>query len=258
MPERQSYSPGTPSWVDIGTDVAAAQAFYCPLMGWEAVAAGPEEATGGYGFFTLRGRLVAGYGPQQNPGPPYWSTFVSVADTGAVAGRVVEAGGSVVVEPQAVMDAGRVAVFTDPEGIAFSVWQPARHIGAELVNEPGSLCWNELNTRNRQDAQAFYGSVFGWTLNGQESESGFYGEFSLSGRIIAGLADMMRRVPDYVPAHWNVYFAVADCDATVGKASELGGDALVGPLDVAVGRFAVLQDPQGATFSVIALVTPDD
>lgn len=257
MAERQSHPPGTPSWVDIGTDIAAAKAFYCPLMGWGAVDAGPVEETGGYGFFTRAGKLVAGFGPQQNPGPPYWSTYVSVADADETAAKVAAAGGTALVGPMDVMDAGRMAVFLDPQGVVFSIWQPGQHIGAQLVNEPGSLCWNELNTRDPEGSATFYTDVFGWTHTAQQGPTGTYGELHLGDRVIGGMVDMRGRVPDEIPAHWNVYFAVEDCDATLTAARELGGAVVVGPFDIPVGRFAVLRDPQGATFSVIQMNSPD-
>jgi predicted enzyme related to lactoylglutathione lyase len=148
MPEKTEYAPGTPSWVDIGTDVEPAKAFYSSLFKWDCQDAGPPEETGGYGFFLRNGKMVAGYGPQQNPGPPFWSTYVSVSDADATAKEAEAAGGTVVMAPMDVMDAGRMAVFQDPQGAFISAWQPSGHKGAQLVNEPGTLCWNELNSRD--------------------------------------------------------------------------------------------------------------
>lgn len=253
MPERREHAHGTPAWVDIGTEVEGARKFYGSLFGWEASDTGPVEETGGYGMFSKNGKLVAGFGPQQSPGPPYWTTYVSVADADEVATKVRHAGGDVVVEPMDVMDAGRMAVFMDPEGAYFSVWQPGAHIGAQLVNDPGSLCWNELNTRNTENAKAFYGATFGWNSETQQGPMGSYTEFRIDDSPIAGMMDMTGRVPDEVPPHWLVYFAVEDCDATVAKAEDLGGSVVVPAMDVQVGRFSVLRDPQGAAFAVIKL-----
>lgn len=247
MPERTSYTPGTPSWVDIGTDVEGAKAFYQPLFGWEAAEAGPVEETGGYGFFLKGEKMVAGYGPQQNPGPPVWSSYVSVDDAGKIAELVEANGGSVVMPPMAVMDAGSMAVFQDPTGAFFSVWQPGQHIGAQLVNEHGALSWNELNTRDLSASKAFYTEVFGWGVN----ESEHYTEFTLDGQSIAGMMNMPDAVPDQVPNNWLVYFWSDDVDATAAKARELGGQAM-DPFDIpgGGGRIAILTDPQGATFAV--------
>jgi predicted enzyme related to lactoylglutathione lyase len=255
MPERTSYAPGTPSWVDIGTDVDAALPFYTALFGWSTEPAGPPEEAGGYGFFLKDGKQVAGYGPQGNPGPPVWSTYVTVADVEEAAGVVTGAGGAVVVPPMDVMTAGRMAVCRDPQGGFFSVWQPIDNIGAEVVNEPGAFCWNEIQSRDIDGSKTFYTTVFGWEAVTHEAAGpmGAYTEFRLDGQAVAGGMAMPPMVPPEVPTYWLVYFAVDDCEASVETARSLGATVLVPPMDVNVGRFAVLQDPQGATFAVIRL-----
>ena len=159
MSERTSYEPGTPSWVDLSTpDPAAAKRFYGELFGWEAQEAGPPEETGGYAMFTLRGKLIAGVSPLMDENQPaVWSTYVSTDDADAVVARAQEAGGQTIVEPMDVMDAGRMAFVMHPAGGAIGVWQPARHRGAELVNEPGALTWSQLHTRDTDGAAAFLG-----------------------------------------------------------------------------------------------------
>lgn len=247
MPEITDYPPGTPSWIDLGSpDIEASIAFYTGLFGWEAADQGPDA--GGYRMFTLRGLPVAGLGPAQNPGPPYWTTYVTVADVDATTALVREAGGMVFLEPMDVLDAGRMAVFGDPTGAPISVWQPGAHKGSGLANEPGSFTWNELNSRDPQAATAFYGQVFGWDGKPMEGPRE-YTTFEVDGRPVAGMADMRGRVPDEVPPHWLVYITVADLDASVATAQELGGSVLVGPMDIpGMGRFAVVADPQGAFF----------
>lgn len=254
MPDRTSYAPGTPSWVDIGTDVDAAIPFYTGLFGWTAESLG-EEA-GGYGFFLKDGKQAAGFGPRQNPGPPAWSSYVTVADVEAAAAAVVTAGGTVMVPPMDVMTAGRMAVCIDPQGGVFSLWEPRDNIGCAVVNEPGALCWNELNTRDVEGSKAFYGTVFGWTSETHDmpgSPMGSYTEFALDGDTIAGMLAMPPMVPAEVPTFWLVYFAVDDTDAAVATAQELGGTLVMPPMDVPAGRFALLQDPQGGMFAVIRL-----
>lgn len=250
MPERTSYAPGTPNWIDIGTDVEAAVAFYGALFGWTSVSAGPDA--GGYGFFTnADGKIIAGHGPQQNPGPPFWSSYISVENIEDTAGRVEAAGGTVVMAPMDVMDAGRMAVFQDTEGAFFSGWEPGRTKGVDVVNEPGAFCWSELNTRDLDGAKAFYPAVFDWEPRSSEGEAMAYTEWQLGGESIAGAMEIPPMVPAEVPPNWLIYFAVEDTDAAVAKAVELGGGAVMPGMDTPAGRLAVLQDPQGAVFAVI-------
>ena len=256
MSERTSYEPGTPSWVDLSTpDPDAAKRFYGALFGWQADDAGPVEETGGYAMFRLRGKQVAGVGPLMDPNqPPVWSTYVATDDADAVAARARDAGAQVLVEPMDVMDAGRMAVLAHPAGGIVGVWQPGRHTGAELVNEPGALSWNQLHTRDKEGAAAFYNAVFGWTLG----DFGGMPVFNLGENGIGGMMDMPPGTPDEVPAHWMVIFSVADADATASQAADLGGQVLVPPGDIeGVGRLAVLTDPQGVVFAVISLVPQD-
>ena len=252
MSERTSYEPGTPSWVDLSTpDPAAAKRFYGELFGWEAQEAGPPEETGGYAMFTLRGKLIAGVSPLMDENQPaVWSTYVSTDDADAVVARARDAGGQAIVEPMDVMDAGRMAFVMHPAGGAVGVWEPKRHTGAELVNEPGALAWNQLHTRDLDGAAAFYEAVFGW----RTADFGGMSVFNLGDRGIGGLAPMREGMPEEVPAFWMTVFGTDDADATAAKAEELGGAVMAPPADIPdVGRFAVLTDPQAIAFGVIAL-----
>jgi uncharacterized protein len=252
--EKSSYKAGVPSWVDLATpDVTAAAEFYGSLFGWE-VPETPAEF-GGYRMATLRGRNVAGIGPQMQPGmPTAWSTYVATDDADATAKAVADAGGQTFMAPMDVMEAGRMAVFADSTGAAFGVWQAGMHTGAGIVNEPVSLSWNELATREPDKATAFYRDVFGWQPQVHQMGPSSYTEWLLDGESsIAGMMPMDENFPAEVPAHWRVYFSVADADATVAKATELGGAVHVPPMDIPQGRIATLGDPQGAMFSVIQL-----
>jgi predicted enzyme related to lactoylglutathione lyase len=251
--EMTSYPPGTPSWVDLGTsDVSAAAAFYGGLFGWEVRDSLPDA--GGYRLAELRGKPVAGLGPQMQPGmPPMWSTYIATADADATAKAVRDAGGQTFVPPMDVMDVGRMAVFADPSGAAFGVWQAGSHLGAGLVNEPNTLCWNELATRDPDAVIPFYRDVFGWEANTQEMGGMAYTEWQRNGKTVAGMMPMGDNFPAEVPSYWGLYFAVADADATAAKVTELGGRVHQPPMDIPVGRFALVADPQGAMFSVIKL-----
>jgi predicted enzyme related to lactoylglutathione lyase len=251
--EIDKYEPGVPSWVDMGSpDPQGASDFYGALFGWDAPE-GPAE-TGGYRVAMVGDRAVAGIAPAQNPGPPFWSTYVAVDSADDAAGRVTAAGGQVIVPPMDVLDVGRMAVFADPAGAAFAVWQAGTHPGAQLVNEPGTWSWSELITTDVDASKTFYGAVFGWTGNTMGAgPTGAYTEWHVHGRAVAGMMQKPPMMPAEVPSHWAVYFAVADCDSAVARIAELGGTVMMPPMDIEPGRFAVVADPYGATFNVIAL-----
>jgi len=253
MPAFTSYEPGTPSWVDHATkDLASSSAFYAALFGWEADDQG--EDMGHYTINRKAGSSVAGDMATMSPEQPcVWTTYVSVVDADATIELVKQAGGMVFMEPMDVSDIGRMAVFADPTGAAIGLWQPKTFIGAELANEAGSLVWNELNSRDLPTAKAFYSKVFGWEPYDVEMEGMGYTEVKLGDKTIAGMMAMPDMVPDHVPSHWLVYFGVEDTDAAVAKATELGATTLVPPTEIPPGRFAVLSDPDGATFAVIQL-----
>jgi predicted enzyme related to lactoylglutathione lyase len=153
-----------------------------------------------------------------------------------------------------VLDYGRMAFVVDPTGAAIGLWQSGANVGAGIVNEHGALSWNELETRDPEAAKAFYAAVFGWSFEDHEMPGmGTYTEWKLGDAAIGGMADISRRVPDEVPAHWMVYFAVDDTDAAVEQIGAGGGEVRFGPVDSPAGRFAMAADPWGAVFAVIAL-----
>jgi predicted enzyme related to lactoylglutathione lyase len=253
MPEFTYYAPGSPSWVDhAAKEIAASNSFYVSLFGWEAEDQG-EEA-GHYTILSKSGATVAGnMGIMMEGQPSAWTTYVSVEDADKTTGIAKEAGAMVFVEPMDVMDIGRMAVFADPTGAAIGIWQPKTFIGAELANEAGSFCWNELNTRDVPSAKTFYEKAFGWTANDLDMNGMQYTEWKLGDKSVAGMMTMPEIVSAEVPAHWLVYFGTEDTDATVGKAEQLGATTLVPPTDIPPGRFAVLMDPDGAAFAVIKM-----
>jgi predicted enzyme related to lactoylglutathione lyase len=165
MPERDGYIPGVPCWVDTSQpDSEAALAFYSGLFGWEFENVMPAGSDVKYFVGRIRGGDVAAVGSIPEGAPPMamWNTYVWVESADEMATRARDAGGGVKVEPFDVMDLGRMAVLTDPEGAAFCVWQARDHKGAKVVNEHGSLNFNVLATRDPDGAKAFYGSLFGW------------------------------------------------------------------------------------------------
>lgn len=252
MVEMTDYASGTPSWVDVSTpNMEATKTFYSELFGWEATSY-PEM--GGYTNFTLRGKLVCGSAPTQSPDQhPAWGTYISVDNADATAQAVRENGGQVAMPPMNVSELGRMAIFQDPTGAFFGVWQPGQHKGAGIVNEPGSFVWNELNTRDMDAAKAFYTKVFPWTAKTNGEAADAYTEWQLDGRSIAGGMVINESFPPNVPPNWLTYFAVADSDATVAKATDLGGTAIMPGMDTDQGRIAIIADPHGAVFGVIQM-----
>ena len=273
MPERDGYIPGVPCWVDASLpDPEAALDFYAGLFGWEFEDVMPPGSKGKYFIARLHGGDVAAVGsvPESAPATAVWDTYILVGSADETASKVRAAGGGVVREPSDVMNAGRMAVFTDPEGVAFCVWEAKEHKGARVVNEHGALNFNGLNTREVDGAKAFYGSVFGWktmqlgggveawTLPGygdhlerddpdirvRVAELGGPAGFE---DVVASINPIPNDQPD-TPAHWGVTFGVDDADAAAGKAAELGGTVVVTPFDAPWVRMTVVADPQGATF----------
>jgi predicted enzyme related to lactoylglutathione lyase len=280
MSEQDRYIAGVPCWVDTAhPDPEAATAFYGDLFGWTFENVMPPEAPAPYFIARRPGGDVGAIGGRM-PGAPEqpvaWSTYVWVDDADATAAKVREAGGTVLSEPMDVSEAGRSAVFADPEGAAFSVWQPKAHRGAAVVNEHGSVNFNVLNSRDLAAAQKFYGHVFGWELLSSDGDVGWwalpaYGDF-LEARqpglrknmadmgapprfeeVVAGAQPIADDQPD-VPAHWSVTFAVDDADAIAARAAELGGTVVVAPFDAPWVRMTVITDPQGATFTASKFV----
>jgi predicted enzyme related to lactoylglutathione lyase len=252
MPE---YAPGTPSWVELSSpDPDASAAFYSGALGWSASEPGAPE-TGGYRMFQSEGKNVAGLmGHMQEGQPTAWMTYIAVADAEQTAERAQTAGGTLVMGPIDVMDLGRMAVLADPTGAVFGIWQAKAFAGADLVNEPVSLVWNEVHTSDTEADKAFYSSVFGWSA-GRPSFEGApdsYTVWQLDGRNVAGMMQMVEGMfPPGTPPHWSVCFAVADADATVASAREHGGTVVAEPVDMPIGRFAAIIDPQGAWFTIM-------
>jgi predicted enzyme related to lactoylglutathione lyase len=254
MPEITKYEAGTPCWVDLSSpDIEASKAFYAGLFGWEAVTSPVEEA-GGYTMFLKDGKDVAAVSPIQGEGQPTaWSTYVATDDADTTAKVIAAEGGTALAEPFDVMDVGRMGVFMDPQGGAFSIWQPKLHRGAGLANEPGAFAWNELHTRDTAGAEKFYSAVFGWNTETSDFGGMPYTELKVGDRTVAGMMPMEDQMPAEAPPYWLVYFAVEDTDAAVAKVQQLGGSVLAPAMDSPAGRFAVVADGQGAAFGVITL-----
>lgn len=248
-----SYQHGEPTWQDQSSaDPGKAADFYSALFGWE-IPPGDSEKFGGYRNALLNGRKVAGISPQPEPGPPYWATYVNVDNAEEIAGLVAENGGQTVVAPMEIGDFGTMGVFSDPTGAVFGVWQAGSHTGAEVKNETGAVCWYELVTDDVVAAATFYSSVFGWSAqaHGPAEGPGGYTEFRLEDQTIGGMMAKPPMMPADAPSYWGIYFAVDDADAAAARITELGGQVIVGPTNIAPGRFAFCADSTGAMFNIL-------
>jgi uncharacterized protein len=284
--ERDGYPAGVPCWLDTAQpDPEAAVSFYSGLFGWEFEDRMPADSPGRYFVAQLQGRDVAAVGsqPEGLPPTPVWNTYVWVDSADVAAAKAKDAGGRVLAEPFDILDAGRMAMLADPEGAAFCVWQAKEHKGAQLVNEPGTWNFSELNTRDPDGAQSFYRALFGWELQSFDLGAGEFNFWRLSGygdhlaerdpdlrdRLEAdsapgGFEDAVAALvpiagdssPEDIPAHWSITFAVDDADAVADTAAKLGGTVLAPPFDAPYVRMTVVSDPQGAVFAASKYMRP--
>ena len=255
MPETRVKAPGTFCWVEVATsDVARATDFYTKLFGWTAVVAPMDQ--GSYTLLQLDGKEVAGlYGlpPEQTAQniPPHWLGYILVENCDESAGKVADLGGRVLMGPMDVMEMGRMAAIQDPTGATVSLWQ-AKSASDAPMGVPGSPCWFELISTNKDEATAFYAGLIGWELQ----DWGGPMNYTLFKNGEASVAGAMQRTAEMgeVPSHWMIYMAVEDVDASAAKAAELGGQVVHPPTDIPdVGRWALIADPAGAMFAVMKL-----
>jgi len=248
MGEVRDYPDNTFCWIDVGTDDAsAAKKFYGRLLGWEFDDL-PTGEQGTYSICRLRGKAVAGlYDLAETPG---WGTYIKVGDVDAATERARGLGAEVLVEPFDAPGGGRVATVRDPAGAAVSLSRPGASFGAEVVNEDGAWTWNELVSPDLAAATRFYTELLGWAAD--ELEGPIRRTSFTLGELLIGGGHTPTPQEDPTPG-WRVTFWVGDADRTAARAGELGGSVLLPPMDIAVGRFTVLADPQGAAFTAAAV-----
>ena len=265
MSERDGFQPGVPSWVDVmGPDVDRLMDFYGPVFGWDFTGPGgmPGDPSGRYFVAQLRGRDVAGVAsvPPQAKGPA-WTTYIEVEDVDRTAAEIEDAGGTILAPPFDAPPAGRIAAVADPSGASFAIWAPGERRGAQLVNEPSAWSMSFLSTSDREAAAAFYGKVFGWTVDSFELEDMEVGLFRLAGFVGGEPQQPVPRdlVATMLPQQngeprWGVDFWVDDLDRVVATATEKGGSVVSPPTSGPPFRQAVLADPNGVPFSVSQLM----
>jgi len=253
MAETIAPAVNKPAWIDLASsDPAASREFYSKLFGWQ-VEVNPDPQYGGYAMAKIGGKDVAGIGPKMMPeAPTAWSVYIGTLDVEDLVKKVQAAGGTVIAPPMQVADQGSIAVFQDPSGAFISAWQP-KAMGGFITGAPNTFAWAELNSRGLEKTLAFYGAAFGWTTKTSPMGEGQppYTEFLLGGESIAGATEVNPMVPAQVPSYWMAYFEVADVDSSFRKAIDAGAQERLAPEDFPGGRFAILGDPQGATFGLL-------
>lgn len=125
----------------------------------------------------------------------------------------------------------------------------------ETLMKHGAFGWNELMTTDVEPARSFYGALFGWETEDYPMAEGNYVVVKVGGESVGGLMALPPECAGMPPC-WNAYVTVTDVDATARQVEALGGKILRPPTDIPdVGRFCVLQDPQGAVLCAIRYQT---
>jgi predicted enzyme related to lactoylglutathione lyase len=257
MPTIDQHKPGSFCWVELSTtDQNAAKKFYESIFGWTS----KDEPMGPGAFYTMfrLGGRDAGAGATLRPDlkaagvPPHWMLYIQVESADATAARANASGGKLLAPPFDVMDFGRMSVIQDPTGAAFSIWQPKKNKGIQVAGEHGSLCWADLNTPDPERAQKFYADVFGWKFTADTHGDPPSGYLHIqNGEEFIGGIPPLRPESAHIPAHWMSYFMVTNCDDTAAQAKQLGAKFCMPLMTLEnVGRFGILQDPQGAVFAI--------
>ena len=256
----EAYDHGVFCWNDLATsDPKGAKAFYASLFCWTI----EDTDMGAAGIYTLLrlhggdvgGAYALGDEEREMGAPSHWNAYVAVENCDETAAMARQLGGKVISEPFDIPEAGRMAVISDPQEAVLCLWQKdSFHSGAAKRGPaPGSVCWDELATTDATAAAAFYTRLLGWVSRDSSIPEVSYTEFLVGERPVGGMLEMTEEWGVALP-HWLTYFSVADCDASVAQAQELGGSLIKEPFDIPkVGRIAVLADPQGAVFAVITL-----
>ncbi len=255
MPTVERHAPGDFCWVELATsNQNAAKSFYTSLFGW-TVQDVPIGPLGVYSLFQLNGDIAASaytMTPDEATAglPSHWKLYAAVSSADNTVAKAEQLGAKVIERAFDVGDRGRTAVFLDPTGAAFFIWQPNKRSGIGVSGDPGSFCWADLITSDPGRAKTFYEGLFGWKVTPGEGKESGYLHIQNGGRYIGGVPPAHPHESNE-PPHWLVYFAVANVDKTFEKAKDLRGRVLLRPMDVEnVGRIAMLADPQGAVFAL--------
>ncbi|EWT07509.1 glyoxalase/bleomycin resistance protein/dioxygenase [Intrasporangium chromatireducens Q5-1] len=249
-----AYPVGAPCWVDLlVADPAAAQDFYTALFGWSWRPG--DEQTGGYPLALLHGAPVAGLSrrPEGAPVPSQWTTYLRTGDVYAAGRAIAQHGGRPLGRPATMGRLARSLIATGPGGAYFGVWEPGWLPGSGVLDEAGSLTWNELATRDYDAVQTFYRAVFDLRFTDASEEGGprWATAATSDGNPAFGLSEVGPEWPDDIPSHWIASFATEAIVETVATALGLGAALLNGPFEGPYGLGAVLRGPEGEVFSVL-------
>jgi predicted enzyme related to lactoylglutathione lyase len=253
MPIIQVHTPGTPCWADLMTpNPGIAREFYGEVFDWTFEVGGPT--TGGYTMCRLEHRTVAGLGqlPPNSRFPTAWQVYFATNDVESTAARAIAAGGQMMMAPTRILELGSLAVVSDCTGATVGLWQAQDHIGAEIMGEPNSLTWCEVNTRDRARAETFYAEVFHLVPRqlGAMEYSTLHCTTPIDSPALCGVLQMTTAWGE-MASHWTVYFAVVNLKATTERIVANGGRLCYPAFDTPRGRLAIVEDPMGATFTII-------
>ncbi len=245
------------------TDMDKAAAFYGSVAGWTAKTMPmPGEDGATYGIFDIRtGDAdcgVAGFMiiPPELEGhvPPNWTGYVGVDDVDETVKLFETNGGSVNKAPFDVPGVGRMAVVADPHGAVICIMTPLPMDNPPPMaaqGTPGTFGWHELMAGDGEEALAFYGKMFGWTLD-HAMDMGAMGKYLIFAHRGQAIGGMMTRPPQVPMAYWGYYINVPSIGAAIDRIKAGGGTVVFGPQDVPGGSVIVqAQDPQGAYFALV-------
>jgi uncharacterized protein len=235
------------------TDMKAAEKFYTAVVGWSVApfegSPEPYDMWNRSGGGPIGGVMTI---PKGMNFPPHWGMYVGVPKLEDGTSQIQRLGGTTLSEVIDVPTVGRMRTMKDPQGVAFSIYEPASEPQRpEAEPQMGDVSWHELHTTNAEAALKFYTEMFGWRLM-DTMDMGPVGKYYMFGRSFM-LGGMMNKMPEManIPPHWGFYFRVPDVDASVAVVKGNGGQVLNGPMDVPGGdRIINCMDPQGAAFSL--------
>jgi len=244
-------------WHDLNTkDVEGSKAFYGEVFNWKFEGSANEYVHIKAGDDMIGGMRQMGANEHQ---PPSWLAYVGVDDVAATVATITGAGGKVYMPTTTIDNVGTFAVTADPTGGVFAPWKSARpseDVEKQEMPKPFTFVWDELMSTDTAAAGAFYDKVFGWKSRPVDMGGGMIytlldrpGVKNVKGD--QGSAGGMMKSP--MPASfWLAYVGVDNCDRLCERASKLGAQVTIGPMDIPnVGRFACWFDPQKAAIAVL-------